>query len=76
MNTEILKKFGYFSSENIEIFEQSLIKRTVQKGDILLKQGQVCQTLYFIEKGALIEYNLKMKSSKISLICTPKTNGC
>lgn len=59
MTTGILKKIGYFSRNDMELFEQSLIKRTVQKGDILLKQGQVCQTVYFIEKGAFIEYNFK-----------------
>jgi len=59
MTSDILKEIGYFSSQDIEVFERSLIKRTVRKGDILLKQGQVCQTVYFIAKGAFIEYNFK-----------------
>ena len=59
MATEILKKIGHFSSKDIAIFEESLIKRGVQKGDILLRQGQVCQTVYFIAKGAFIEYNFR-----------------
>lgn len=59
MVTEILKKVGYFSSSDIELFEKSLTKRTANKGDILLKQGQICQKIYFIAKGAFLEYNFK-----------------
>lgn len=59
MVAETLKKIGYFSSTDIVFFEESLTKRIVQKGDILLKQGQVCQTVYFISTGAFVEYNFR-----------------
>ncbi|GGD71073.1 cyclic nucleotide-binding protein [Emticicia aquatilis] len=59
MATEILEKIGYFSDKDIQLFEKSLSKRVVQKGEILLKQGQICQTVYFISKGAFLEYNFK-----------------
>ncbi len=59
MTTGILKKIGYFSDKDIELFEKSLSKRVIQKGEILLKQGQICQKVYFISKGAFLEYNFK-----------------
>ena len=59
MTTVILKKIGYFSDKDIELFEKSLSKRVIQKGEILLQQGQICQTVYFISKGAFLEYNFK-----------------
>lgn len=59
MVAKVLERIGYFSNHDIEIFEKMLTQKVVSKGDILLKQGEICQSVYFILKGAFLEYNFK-----------------
>jgi CRP-like cAMP-binding protein len=59
MISEILNKIGYFSEEDIQLLENRLIHKNIQKGERLLNQGQVCQSVHFIVKGAFLQYNFK-----------------
>jgi CRP-like cAMP-binding protein len=59
MISEILNKIGYFSEEDIQLLENRLIHKNIQKGERLLNQGQVCQSVHFIVKGVFLQYNFK-----------------
>jgi len=39
-----------FSDESWEILQPALTKRSFKKNDFLLKQGQVCNALFYIDK--------------------------
>lgn len=56
-----LKKYGNLTSEiETELNEKikSLIK---QKGDFLLKEGQIVSNLFVIEKGLFVRFIISMK---------------
>lgn len=45
-----------FSDESWEILQPALTKRSFKKNDFLLKQGQVCNALFYIDKGYCKSY--------------------
>lgn len=49
---EILNSLGQFSNFETQLFEKHLIKRKLNKGEILLKEGEVCKSFYFILSGS------------------------
>lgn len=40
-----------FSPENWEVLKPVITRRTFEKGELLLKAGEVCDSLFFIEEG-------------------------
>lgn len=50
---QFITQYVYLSNEDWGRIEQNLTQLTLQKGQLLLKQGQVCRHLYFIEQGLL-----------------------
>ncbi len=48
---EFIARFATFSEEELELFMQRLTKKEVSKNNYLLKGGQVCDYVSFINKG-------------------------
>ena len=46
-----IPRLGNLSPENLSVVLDLLKHLTVKKGDCLIKEGQVCQTFYFIHQG-------------------------
>ncbi len=59
MNSKILSEIGYFSEQDALLFEAAYTIREVRKEDTLLNKGEVCQKVFFIQKGAFLQYNFK-----------------
>jgi len=57
MSIEFLYRIGKFSSEDLALFNEKAVLREIQKGRLLLQQGQVCQSVFFLVEGAFIQYN-------------------
>jgi CRP-like cAMP-binding protein len=49
-----LQSFGSFSEKELSFFESKLSARTVQKNDFIVKEGALCQAIYFIMEGSCI----------------------
>ena len=47
-----LQQYVHLSQEHLEMLKAKLHVQTALKNDVLLKSGQVCTTVYFINKGA------------------------
>lgn len=45
-----------FSDKSWELLQPALIKREFRKNELLLKEGQVCNSLFYIEKGYCKSY--------------------
>ncbi len=57
-----LKAYSPLSSEALEALQNCFEEITLSKNEFLLREGQVCRHLYFLEKGALRGfYNLDGK---------------
>lgn len=55
----VLNFFKQFSIIEDEVFEEALPmvgKMTLKKREHLLREGQICKNLYFLEKGAVKQY--------------------
>ncbi len=54
--SDALLKIAFFSKEEIETIIKELKPISFRKGDCILKKGDVCQSAYFIQKGAVYQY--------------------
>ncbi len=52
---EILNDIGKFSSFDVALFEKHLTTKTFCKNDILLKENNVCQSVYYILAGSFFQ---------------------
>ena len=59
MFSNALKTTGYYSDRDMMLFEKEVKYRQVQKDEVLLINGEVAKSVFFILKGAIYQYNLK-----------------
>ncbi|MEZ0131085.1 Crp/Fnr family transcriptional regulator [Flavobacterium sp. LBUM151] len=62
-----LEKFINLEPSEIETLESCLQLSTIKKKDHVLKEGQVCNTIYFIIKGCLRQYIINSKGAEQTL---------
>jgi CRP-like cAMP-binding protein len=55
--TTYLNKFVELSDKELKAFISKLQSKSCKKGDVLLKEGEVCKEIYFIMKGTLRAYS-------------------
>lgn len=53
---DILNSLGQFSNFDIELFEKHTSKKTLNKNEILLNEGEVCKSFYFILSGSFSQF--------------------
>lgn len=53
---QFIRSLVAFSDESWELLQPALTKRTFRKNELLLAEGQVCDALYFIERGYCKSY--------------------
>lgn len=53
---EILQHLGVFSRKEVLLFEQYTSRRLLRKHELLLREGVICQSFYFIVSGAFSQY--------------------
>lgn len=53
---EILNSLGQFSDGEVALFEKSTIRRKLNKNEVLLREGEVCQSFYFILSGSFAQF--------------------
>ena len=53
-----LKKKAKVSDEKFRQLEKSAAEKKIAKGDFLLRQAEVCNKIYFVEKGLLRAYKV------------------
>lgn len=51
-----MSQFKTLSNDEIEIIADNINIQLVKKGTILMKEGQICETCYFVLKGCLRQY--------------------
>ncbi len=54
----IIQKTWSFGPEDQEILVQALLERRFQKDQLLLKQGEVCQSFFLVLSGSVCQYAL------------------
>jgi len=56
MTQHILRDIGQFSETDVTLFERSVTKRSLNKNDLLLKEGEVCHSAFYILSGAFYQF--------------------
>jgi CRP-like cAMP-binding protein len=56
---EILRQIGRFSEADVLLFEKHVLKMKFAKNEILLAEGEVCLSVYFLNKGAVYQYYMQ-----------------
>lgn len=59
MFSEVLNTTGNYSEKDITLFEKEVKLRQVHKDEVLLTNGEVAKSVFFILKGAIYQYSLK-----------------
>ncbi|HLD52434.1 MAG TPA: Crp/Fnr family transcriptional regulator [Sediminibacterium sp.] len=55
---EILNGLGQFSNFDIELFEKYSERRILNKNELLLKEGEVCKSFYYILSGSFSQFQI------------------
>ena len=53
---ELLAAIGHFSNEEVRLFSERVIKRHFQKNEILLNEGDVCTSAFYIISGEAYQF--------------------
>jgi CRP-like cAMP-binding protein len=56
---EILNNIGQFSEFDVELFEKHTTHKVLKKNEILLEEGEVCKSIYYILSGSFFQYQTK-----------------
>lgn len=70
MSAALIKFFSQYGTlpiEGTEELERHFKTKNIQKGKRLLKKGQVCDKIYFVEKGCLRLYYINDKDIEITV---------
>ena len=55
----ILANIGQFSTFDLELFEKHTTQKVFNKNDILLKEGEICKSIYYILSGSFFQFQPK-----------------
>lgn len=56
---ELARRYSTMTHEELDILESILVPRKCAKGEIILKEGQICEDMYYIEKGLIRQFYIK-----------------
>jgi CRP/FNR family transcriptional regulator len=62
-----IEKFVSLEASEIDLLESALSLTTIKKKDHVLREGQACNTLYFIVKGCMRQYIINSKGTEQTL---------
>jgi CRP-like cAMP-binding protein len=69
---EILNSVGQFSSQDLVLFEEHTKQRSFNKNDILLLEGEICPSVYFILSGSFFQFQSNGATETIIDLHLPK----
>ncbi len=56
---ELARRYSTMTHEELDILESILVPRKFPKGELVLKEGQICEEMYYIEKGLIRQFYIK-----------------
>ena len=56
---ELARKYSTMTHDELDILESILVPRKYGKGDMILREGEVCQDICYIEKGLVRQFYFK-----------------
>ncbi len=56
---ELARKYSTMTHEELDTLESILVPMKFAKGDMILKEGDLCDSIYYIEKGLIRQFYFK-----------------
>ena len=56
---ELSRRYCTMTNDELDILESILVPMKFAKGDMILKEGEVCRCIYFIDKGLVRQFYIK-----------------
>lgn len=56
---ELSRRYSTMTHDELDILESILVPMKFAKGDMILKEGDVCRCIYFIDKGLVRQFYIK-----------------
>jgi CRP-like cAMP-binding protein len=56
---ELARKYSTMTHEELDTLESILIPKKYAKGEMILKEGEVCEAIYYIDKGLIRQFYYK-----------------
>ncbi len=56
---ELARKYSTMTHEELDTLESILVPRKYAKGEMILKEGEVCESIYYIDKGLIRQFYYK-----------------
>lgn len=70
---ELARRYSTMTHDELDVLEGILIPRKVQKGELLLKEGEVCKSIYWVAKGLLRQFYFKNGKELTEYMATENT---
>lgn len=61
----MLQNIGQFSATDTALFERFTVRKNFKKNDILLKEGEICQSVFFILSGSFFQFQYNVITETI-----------
>ena len=56
---ELARKYSTMTHEELDMLESILVPKRYSKGEMILKEGEVCENIYYIDKGLVMQFYFK-----------------
>lgn len=56
---ELARKYSTMTHDELDILESVLVPMRFNRGDMILKEGETCKYIYYIERGLIRQYYFK-----------------
>ena len=56
---ELARRYSTMTHEELDVLESILIPMRFQKGDFILREGEVCKNIYWVVKGLVRQFYIK-----------------
>ena len=70
---ELARRYSTMTHDELDVLESILVPRKYQKGEIILKEGEVCDSIYWIAKGLVRQYYYKNEKELTEYMATENT---
>lgn len=67
---ELARKYSTMTHDELDILESVLVPRKFAKGEVILKDGEICRSILYIEKGMLRQFYYKYGKEVTEYIAT------
>lgn len=56
---ELARKYSTMTHDELDILESVLVPMKFAKGEMILKEGEICKNIYYIERGLVRQFYFK-----------------